>query len=448
MGGCSTTIIDLDGNSIEAVYQPGLSEKNRPSPSVKQHEKMTEYKRQPKDTENPRRNSVGSHGKTVLGTLVGVAAGAFVAYKMYNKSSEEEVPIYGGPVPQVIDSRPPQRSYGPVQPPSRQLAIEGAEVWNDNGTIVSGARCQTVVSEEQKAASIASAMEGLENSTAAWSINDDNETFVSKSSRRPRGYDDSRSIASSRASSFHPGRAPSTFISDFDARTVTLQSQERIRPSGSRRNRSSSRAPPSRVSAAPTARTSGTGHKTALSRGMSEEVTLVSTKAKSILKPPSVAPSKYTSREDSVISRDSEATHATHKSHKSYDTHKTERTSRSHRSRSHARSRSHVSRRDCSPSESSRGEEPYRLLAYPAYVAPGRPLPSSQVYMDESGYDSEGTATATDIRAASRASKGYIPRAHRHHKSHRSHSVSGSSRGRRSRFDEDVHPDDSVSQVC
>ncbi|KAI5288815.1 hypothetical protein KEM54_004834 [Ascosphaera aggregata] len=452
-GGCSASITDLDGNSVEAVYQPNLPTNHRPSPVVKQQERNIERTQSAKEASAPQRSGFSDRGKTIVGTLFGVAAGAMVAYTMMNKSSKTDETVYAKPASQVADDRTPPAFEAPVQAPQRQLAIGDAGVWDEPDSIVNGSRVHTIMSQDQKTESIASAIEGLENSTAAWSIKDDDTTCVSQYSRRSGKIDplsrrnsEARSIASSTASSYVPTRAPSAFISEFDARTVALNLHGREPENRHRQSRSD--APTSRAPSTTTSRPVDVERKRISVKGPSKDSTVVApSRIKSILKTSSVAPSKQTSRGYSVMSQSIEATKATHKTH---GTECASRSGRSHMSRSHVRSHSHVSRRDRSPvSETSSGEETYHLVSYPVNVAPGKPMPNSTVYVDENGYDSETTATATDMRAASRTSKYYTTRAYRSaQKVHRSHSVAGRSHSRRSRFDEEVLPDDSVSQVC
>ncbi|KAI5292961.1 hypothetical protein KEM52_005946 [Ascosphaera acerosa] len=445
-GGCSASIIDIDGNTVEAVYNVDVPTNRRPSPVVKKHSRSTEWRRQSRDVSSSQvpqaqsqsqpqsqRNSFGPSGKTVLGTLVGVAAGAMVAYKMYNRSSGKQQPEEDERVPRAMpasrsieDYAPPPPRYEAIQaPPQRMMAIEDTRAWDDRGSTVSGSRVHTVVStQDQKAASVASAMEHLENSTAAWSIEDRSSNRVDAGMGA-----DNRSVAPSRASTWNPAKPPSTFISDFDARTVALNSYGR-HDDGGRHRRSRSSGPSSRVSRAPSAHATDRVRRSATQREPNEDATVVGTssKAKSILK------STFGSQFRHGL--DHGETHGD-------DSHAPWRRARTDQSGRRAAT-------DPARTTSS-GEETYHLVSYPVNVAPGKPAaaaPNARVYVDQDAYDSEATATNpwADARSPAEQEQQYTPRAHRpKFRVRRSTSAAARSRSQRSRFDEEVRPDDSAT---
>ncbi|KAI5284719.1 hypothetical protein KEM55_000939 [Ascosphaera atra] len=283
-------------------------------------------------------------------------------------------------------------------------------------------------------------MEGLENSTAAWSIRDDDDANAYYAPKKFEYHE--------HANPWGPSDGSSAYLSDYHATTVYSTPTVKGAPSDAR----SARIPYERSrTGVPSDYQSVASKRTGASTKVpSVQPAGVASKMKSILKPSSTTPQGPTFLdEEAMMARHTEATKASHRSQRP------ERSSRSSRHRSpHSRapSQSRTSRKDYDPYQGhSSGEETYHGAYQPVNVAPGKAYPNPKG--GKGAFDYESEMTATPSNAGSRASKAQTYKSHRSHRSHRSHSrapsMSGrSSNGRRSKLDEELRPEDSISQVC
>ncbi|KAK2753848.1 hypothetical protein FQN55_000212 [Onygenales sp. PD_40] len=474
----SAAVIDIDGNSIEAVHRPGNSAEDK-SPVeraltvikngsvvsrasstktesvVRQKSEIGTYVSKARTTvsrpaaasaspqtkapasvqlqqppvSQPKESTNGA--KAVVGTLLGAAAGAAIAYSIFKSDSPSD-PI---PAPQYVEHSAP--ASAPIPEPTLYRAIEAAPQssvgGNDN---IYADYARTMLSKNPRASTI---MEGIENCSRIWG-----QTQSVRGGMSEYGFQDvgrrasSASIYSgmdrdmpiraieacpideegSECSYSYPHNQPSTFISSF---------KDRPRYNDSQSTYSSSTIKPSSKTHSSHSRPASSHHSQHSSRSVItiKDIHSCTGSSKSATPTASIYSSTHSARNiplpSGTVTTISTSTsssrrhhHSAHSSHShSHSSSPKESTSPPRSHHSHASSKhSHRSHADSA-----------RHVPLPSSVAG-----ASTIFLDVVDVDSHVTPVAGS-RAGSRRS-----------------TASKTSR-RSSKFDEPVKPSDSVSQV-